>query len=289
MDFDCLVVGAGPAGLSAALTLGRARRSVLVLDSGKPRNYAAREMHGVLGHDGLPPAELRARGVEEVGRYGIEVRAAEVGEARLIDGGVEVDGITARTLILATGMLDATPDVEGFDALYGISAHTCPYCDGWEHADERLAVLAGAEAAEHLGPLLRQWSSDVIVFSPGLEADIGVPVVREPITRFVATDGRLTSIELDGRDPIERDALFFNVAMQPRNALATQLGCTLTEAGFVESAPGDRQTSVDRVYAVGNCADPMLNVPMSIADGARAAVFINVRLVGAGIVQPVAR
>ena len=92
MDFDCIVVGAGPAGLSAALTLGRARRSVLVLDSGKPRNYAARAMHGVLGHDGLHPAALRERGVEELGRYGIEVRAAEVASARSIDGGVEVDG-----------------------------------------------------------------------------------------------------------------------------------------------------------------------------------------------------
>src|SRR3954470_21017480 len=102
MDFDCIVVGAGPAGLSAALTLGRARRRVLVLDSGSPRNHAARAMHGVLGHDGLSPAALKARGIEEVGRYGIEVRAAEVMEVRAIDGGFDLDGITAETLILAT-------------------------------------------------------------------------------------------------------------------------------------------------------------------------------------------
>src|SRR3954468_8969595 len=112
MDFDSLVVGAGPAGLSAALLLGRARRSALVLDSGKPRNHAAHAMHGVLGHDGLDPAALRAKGVEEVGRYGIEVRGGAVGQARSIEGGVEVGGITARALIIATGMLDATPDID---------------------------------------------------------------------------------------------------------------------------------------------------------------------------------
>jgi thioredoxin reductase len=289
MDFDCIVVGAGPAGLSAALTLGRARRRVLVLDSGRPRNHAARAMHGVLGHDGLDPAELRARGAEEVGRYGIEVRAAEVGEARAVDGGFELDGETARTLILATGMLDATPDVEGFDAIYGISAHTCPYCDGWEHADQRIAVFGPGFAVAHMGPLLRQWSSDVIVFSPDAEDEIGVPVVREPVERFIADDGQLKAVELAGREPIERDALFFHVAMEPRNALATTLGCALDDAGFVVAASEDRQTSVDRVYAAGNCADPMQNVVMAIADGARAGVAVNLRLIGEGVVQPLLR
>jgi thioredoxin reductase len=294
MDFDCIVVGAGPAGLSAALTLGRARRQVLVLDSGRGRNYAAHAMHGVLGHDGLAPAALRDRGVDELRRYGIEVRAAEVEQANTIDGGVELDGISSRMLILATGMLDSTPDVEGFDAIYGVSAHTCPYCDGWEHADQRLAIFGPAFAGIHMGPLLRQWSRDVTVFSAGIEpedeaklATLGVEVVSEPVERFVSDqDGRLTAIELSGREPIERDALFFHVAMEPRNALATTLGCALEENGFVRAAPEDRQTSVDRVYAAGNCADPMQNVVMAIADGARAAVAVNVRLVGEGLVQP---
>jgi thioredoxin reductase len=293
MDFDCIVVGAGPAGLSAALTLGRARRHVLVLDSGRSRNYAAHAMHGVLGHDGLPPAALRERGVEELSRYGIEVRAAEVGQANSIDGGVELDGLRARALILATGMLDTTPAIEGFDAIYGVSAHTCPYCDGWEHADQRLAVFGPAFAGVHMGPLLRQWSPDVMVFSAGIEpedeaalAALGVDVVSEPVELFVSKAGQLTAIELTGREPIERDALFFHVAMEPRNALATNLGCALEESGFVTAAPEDRQTSADRVYAAGNCADPMQNVSMAIADGARAGVAVNVRLVGEGLVQP---
>src|SRR3954462_6238785 len=118
MDFDCLVVGAGPAGLSPALTLGRARRRTLVLDSGKPRNHAARAMHGVLGHDGLSPAELRRRGIEEGGRYGVEVRAHDVADARAIEGGFAIDGISTRTVVIATGLLDDTPQVEGFEAIY---------------------------------------------------------------------------------------------------------------------------------------------------------------------------
>jgi thioredoxin reductase len=266
MDFECIVVGAGPAGLSAALTLGRARRRTLVLDSGRPRNHAAHAMHGVLGHDGLSPAELRRRGVEEVGRYGIEVRPHDVSQARAVDGGFEIDGMSTRTVVIATGLLDDTPPVEGFDAIYGISAHTCPYCDGWEHRDERIAVYATGEAAAHMGPLLRQWSRDTIVVDP---ADV---------KRFVHDDGRLTHIELNDGTSIERDALFFNVAMRPRVDLAAQLGCALTENGFIESTPLERRTSVDGVYAIGNCADPMLNVPMSIADGARAGVMINVLL-----------
>jgi thioredoxin reductase len=297
-DWDCIVVGAGPAGLSAALTLGRARRRVLVLDSGAPRNFAAHAMYGVLGHDGLDPAALRARGAQELGRYGIKVRAAEVdpAHARAIDGGIELHGERARALILATGLLDEAPAIEGFEAIYGVSAHTCPYCDGWEHRDERIAVLAPVLGGAHLGRLLRQWSGDVVVLTdggPGVDADeeaalaeVGVLVVREPIERFVARDGRLTAIELSGRPRLERDALFFHVGMEPRSALAAVLGCTLDEGGFAIAAAEDRQTSVDRVYAAGNCADPMQNVPLATADGARAALAVNVRLVEEGIVQP---
>src|SRR5215211_8676054 len=128
--WDCIIVGAGPAGLNAALVLGRTRRRVLVLDNGAPRNYATHEMHGVLGHDGLDPAELRAKGVEELARYGVEVRRAVVdpATARVDVDGVEVAGERARTLVIATGLVDDTPRIDGFDAIYGVSAHTCPYC-----------------------------------------------------------------------------------------------------------------------------------------------------------------
>jgi thioredoxin reductase len=298
MTLDSLVVGAGPAGLSAALTLGRARRRVLVLDSGEPRNHAARHMHGVLGHDGLDPAELRAKGVEELARYGIEVRRAAVDPATAsVDGdGVEVAGERARTLVIATGLVDDTPQIDGFDAIYGVSAHTCPYCDGWEHRDRRIAVLAPVERGAHLGHLLRQWSADVVLLTggaPGVDAEeetrlaaAGVPVLRDPIARFAHDDGRLTAIELEGRDPLERDALFFFLANRPRTELAAALACELNDTGYIVAAPMTRKTSVERVYAAGNCTDPSQNVPMAIADGARAGAYINFELVEEGVIQP---
>jgi thioredoxin reductase len=274
-DYDTIVIGAGPAGLSAALMLGRARRNVLVLDSAEPRNHAAREMHGVLGHDGLPPAQLRARGADEIARYGIQVRQAKIdpASARLVDGGVEVAGETARTLIIATGMLDDTPDGEGFDAIYGVSAHTCPYCDGWEHRDQKIAVYSpNADAREHLGMLLRQWSPHVVVLDDAV--------------RFIHEDGRLTAIERAGGEVVEADALFFNVAMRPRVELAVALGCELNDMGYIAIDPVTRQTSVDRVYSVGNCTHPMYTVPMCAGEGSMAGAQVNLRLVAEGVVQP---
>src|SRR3954454_23571651 len=191
---DCIVIGAGPAGLNAALVLGRARRRVVVLDNGAPRNYATHEMHGVLGHDGLDPADLRARGRAELARYGVDVVAADVRDAEVLDGALRLAwGDTAevtRTVILATGMLDEVPDIAGFAEVWGTSAHTCPYCDGYEHRDQRLAVLAAGERAEHLAVVLRQWSDDVVLLSNGphdLAADqfarvqaVGIPIVQTP-------------------------------------------------------------------------------------------------------------
>src|SRR3982750_3659155 len=212
--WDCIVVGAGPAGLNAALVLGRARRRVLVLDDGGPRNHATHEMHGVLGHDGLDPADLRARGRAELARYGVEVVSAEVQDAQLLDGVVRLRSArgadVGRTVLLATGMLDEVPDIPGFAAVWGTSAHTCPYCDGFEHRDQRLAVLAAGDRGEHLAVLLRQWSDDVVLLSNGphnLAADqlarvqaVGVPVIETPVVGLDSDNGRLRRVRLgDGQ------------------------------------------------------------------------------------------
>ena len=199
--WDCMIVGAGPAGLNAALVLGRTRRRVLVLDSAQPRNYATHEMHGVLGHDGLDPADLRARGRTELGRYGVEVVTAEVEDAEALAGTVRVTSSfgadLTRTVLLATGILDEVPDIPGFAEVWGTTAHTCPYCDGYEHRDERLAILAAGARGEHLAILLRQWSDDVVLLSNGphgLDADqlarvqaLASPSSRRPSSRWIAT------------------------------------------------------------------------------------------------------
>jgi thioredoxin reductase len=290
--WDCVIVGAGPAGLNAALVLGRARRRVVVLDDAQPRNYATHEMHGVLGHDGLDPAELRARGRAELAGYGVEVVSAEVQDAEVLDGVVHLTSArrtdTARTVLLATGMLDDVPDIPGFAGVWGISAHTCPYCDGFEHRDERLAVLASGARGEHLAVLLRQWSDDVILLSNGphdLAVDqrarvlaLGIPIIETPVVALEGDDdGRLRRVRLDNGETLDRDALFFYVGWRLRNDVARRLGCRMHDDGSI-AVDSEQATTVDRVYAAGNCAEPRALVPAAAGSGVTAAVSINVRL-----------
>jgi thioredoxin reductase len=289
--WDCMIVGAGPAGLNAALVLGSARRHVLVLDNGAPRNYATHEMHGVLGHDGLDPAELRARGRAELARYGVQVVALEVQHAEVLDDAVRVmcagRAELTRTVLLATGMLDEVPDIPGFADVWGTSAHTCPYCDGFEHRDERLAVLAAGDRGEHLAVLLRQWSDDVVLLSNGphnLAADqlarvqaVGVPVIEAPIIGLDSDNGRLRRVRLGDGQALDRDALFFYVGWRLRNDVARTLGCELRDDDSI-AVDSDQATTIDRVYAAGNCSQPRALVPAAAGSGATAAVAINARL-----------
>jgi len=290
--WDCIIVGAGPAGLNAALVLGRARRRVVVLDNAQPRNYATHEMHGVLGHDGLDPADLRARGRAELAGYGVEVVSAEVHDAEVLDGVVCLSSArgadVTRTVLLATGMLDDVPDIPGFAGVWGTSAHTCPYCDGFEHRDERLAVLASGARGEHLAVLLRQWSGDVVLLSNGphdLAADqltrvhaLGIPIIETPVVALDGDDdGRLRRVRLGNGETLDRDALFFHVGWRLRNDLARTLGCRLRDDGSIAVDP-EQATTVDRVYAAGNCAEPRALVPAATGSGVAAAVAINVRL-----------
>ena len=290
--WDCIVVGAGPAGLNAALVLGRARRRVVVLDNAQPRNYATHEMHGVLGHDGLDPADLRARGRAELAGYGVEVVSAEVHDAQALDGAVRLSSArgadVTRTVLLATGMLDDVPDIPGFAGVWGTSAHTCPYCDGFEHRDERLAVLASGARGEHLAVLLRQWSGDVVLLSNGphdLSADqlarvhaLGIPIIETPVVALDGDDdGRLRRVRLDNGETLDRDALFFYVGWRLRNDVARTLGCELRDDGSI-AVESNQATTIDRVYAAGNCSEPRALVPAAAGSGTTAAVAINARL-----------
>jgi thioredoxin reductase len=248
-------------------------------------------MHGVLGHDGLDPADLRARGRAELGRYGVEVVTAEVQDAEVLDGAVRLTSARGadltRTVLLATGMLDEVPDIPGFADLWGTSAHTCPYCDGFEHRDKRLAILAAGGRGEHLAVLLRQWSDDVVLLSNGphnLAADqlarvqaVGVRVIETPVVGLDSDNGRLRRVHLGSGQMLDRDALFFYVGRRLRNDLARTLGCELRDDGAI-AVDANHATTVDRVYAAGNCSDPRALVPAAAGSGATAAVAINARL-----------
>jgi thioredoxin reductase len=180
------------------------------------------------------------------------------------------------------------PDIPGFAGVWGISAHTCPYCDGFEHRDERLAVLASGARGEHLAILLRQWSGDVVLLSDGphgLAVDelarvhaLGIPIIETPVAALDGDgDGRLRRVRFENDETLDRDALFFYVGWRPRNDIARTLGCRLHDDGSV-AVDSEQATTVDRIYAAGNCAEPRALVPPAAGSGVTAAVAINVRL-----------
>ncbi|WP_296602467.1 FAD-dependent oxidoreductase, partial [Nocardioides sp.] len=231
-EHDVVVVGGGAAGLSAALVLGRSRRSVAVVDAGEPRNAPAAHMQGFLGSDGLPPAELLARGRAEVAGYGVDLIAGTVtGIARcevrplsrrrfrvtLADGRI----LTARRVLVTTGLRDVVPDLPGLAERWGRDLLHCPYCHGHEVRDQPLGVLVGGETPleESLAyaHLIRQWSDDVVLFANGTSLSVehrerlvarAIGVVDAPVTRLVVEDDRLTGVETADGHVVARSAVF---------------------------------------------------------------------------------
>lgn len=295
-NWDAVVIGGGTAGLSAAQMLGRARRRTLVIDGGSPRNRFAAHMHGVLGHDGTDPTDLLRRGRDEVAAYGVVVEDGEV--TAITDDGdrlriARADGTVdhARAIVVATGIRDVLPEVEGLAALWGQSVLHCPYCHGWEVAGRRLGVLATSPASIHQIELVRQWSDEVTAFTADagpLEAEVvarliarGIRVVSRPVHSVIAEGGELSAVvDADGTEhPV--DALFVSPA--PDLALDFLDELRLVRDDDVPGAPlavdARGQTSHPRVWAAGNVTSPYGNVPLSMGAGSMAGAGANAALV----------
>jgi thioredoxin reductase len=298
--FEVVIVGGGPAGLNAALLLGRARRRVLLCDAGAPRNAPVAHLHGFLSRDGLPPDQLGRIGREQLGAYGsVELRQVQVEAASPAsddDGFVvtlaDATHERARRLLLATGVIDQLPAIDGLAALWGRSVFNCPYCDGWEVRDQPLAVLGADHRAFQLALHLTGWSDDVVWCSNGplpaplqeaggaLLAARGVRLREEPIAGLEGADGQLARIVLATGEAVERRAAFLHPPTRQRSDLPGQLGCVLLEDGSV--SVGDfGQTSVAGVFAAGDMARrPTMPVPgaqivIAAAEGAIAAIAID--------------
>lgn len=290
MDWDVVVVGGGPAGLSAALMLGRCRRKVLVVDAGKPRNRHAVEAHGYLTRDCIQPLELLRLGRQELTCYGVEFRQGEVLDAsRLDDGTFETllaGGETVRStmLLIATGVVDHIPEVEGLRDFYGISIHHCPYCDGWEERDRPIAIYGKGKSAVGLALAMKTWSTDVVLCTDGSGrlsreeagklAREGIPVRAEKIARLEGADGRLQRVVFRTGLPLEREALFFSTGQRQRSALAEKLGCEFNEKGTVRTNIREA-TNVPGLYVAGDASKDVQFVIVAAAEGAKAAVAIN--------------
>ena len=295
--WDVVVIGGGPAGLAAALMLGRSRRRVLVIDAGSPRNRFAAHMHGVLGNEGADPAALLARGRDEVAAYGVEVRPGAVERVDLIDSGVRVElagGATheARAVLVATGITDDLPPVPGLAERWGTTVLHCPYCHGWEVREQRLGVLLTSPLGLHAAELVRQLSDDVTVFAAGIDLDDatrhrlrarGVRLVESPVTEVTGEDDAIEAVHTadGGAHPV--DALFTMAQPRTHHGFLDHLGLARNDTPFGDYLAVDPmgKSSDDRVWAAGNVVNPMANVPVSIAAGTMAGAAINGALTAA--------
>jgi thioredoxin reductase len=276
-EYDVVVVGGGPAGLSAALVLLRARRTVVLVDAGAPRNAPASHLHGFLSRDGMPPRELLAAGRSEVSSYG----------GRLIDDtvmGVEpgfqvrlanASRLGARRILVATGLRDELPDIPGVRERWGRDLLHCPYCHGYEVRDQPLGVLGGTPEAVQHALLIWQWSPDVTLFphtdtlTPEQREHLtarGIGIVEGTVARLVVDNDQLHGVELGGGFVVPRTAVFVRPRFVPNTELLIGLGCAVDEHGWVVPDQVGR-TSVAGVWVAGNAADPRAQVISAAGEG----------------------
>jgi thioredoxin reductase len=305
--YDVVVIGGGAAGLSGAVALTRSRRSVLVADGGEPRNSPAGQVHNFLTRDGTPPAELYAAGRAEVARYGGHVEAGLVTSLSR-DGDLfraEVNGrlVTARRLLVATGLHDQLPDVPGLAGRWGVDVLHCPYCHGWEVRDQRVGILATGPGAVHQALLFRQLTPDLTVLrhtagpftaeqAEQLSA-LGIPVVDGLVAEVEASAGHLTGVRLAGGSRIALDALIVAPKFVANADLLAPFGLAPVEVSLggqviatrIAADPGGA-TSVPGIYVAGNVADPTAQVITSAAAGLMAGAAINMDLVAEDARQP---
>ena len=292
-EWDCVVVGGGAAGLSAALVLGRARRRVLVIDVGEPSNRAAPAIGGMLGHDQRSPAEFYEAGRREVEAYpGVEYRKGRVVAGKPVDDRFELEldddeSVTANRVLLATGMQYRPPELPGIDKLWGVTVFQCPFCHGWEMRDKRLAALCAGDNALDAALMLRGWSDDVTLLTdgpPNLDDDdrrklqaAKVAVEERRIVELLGDESQLSAIVFADGTHLERDGLLVDAPLHQRSRLAEELGVALTDGPLgPDSVKVDslHRTSVPGIFAVGDVCTEQPYIASAIADGSQAAKII---------------
>lgn len=294
--WDTIIIGAGAAGLSGALMLGRARRRVLVIDSGHPRNRFALHMHGVLGQEGVSPLELRAKGREEASAYGIAFADDLVTGVKPTDDGLRVTiaktEFESKTLIVASGLSDELPSIPGLAERWGTTVFHCPYCHAWEVRDKHLGVLATSPLSIHQAELIRQWSDRVTFFTAGLgelgeEANNrlrsrGLALEPSPVVEILGEGTVIDAVRTADGKKIALDAILTAGTPRTHEAFLAPLALQRHETPFGSFLAVDQagRTSDERVWAAGNVVNPMANVPMSIGAGALAGASVNAALVG---------
>lgn len=293
-EYDVVIVGGGAAGLNAALLLGRARRDVLLCNNGLQRNACADEVHGFLSRDGTPPGTIESIARAQAESYPtVRRKATTVSDIEKLPNRFRVafeNGAScfADLVLLATGMIDALPEIDGLSRIWGRSAFVCPYCDGWEVRDRPIVisgdrVRSGIELAQEL----YGWTHDIVVCGHADEisddqakwiARKNIRMESRPIDKVIDKDGRVLAVELKGGKRIACDALFLSVPLKQRSDIPKRLGCDMTKDGQIETDDCNL-TSVSGCFAAGDCVTEIHQVVVAAASGVRAAIAMNNELV----------
>lgn len=296
MDQDAIVIGGGVAGLSAATWLARYRRRVLVLDGEQPRNRWVEQAHGYLGMEPVAPSTLRQRALDQLARYADATVVCEPVTSVAVKGG---DGfiastggrtLSARRLVLATGVADVFPDVEGFFTHYGESVFHCPTCDGYEARDQRVVVFGWHEDIAGFALTLLDWAADVVIVTQGqkFEGDAahraaldrhGIRIIEDRAVALRGPRGDLRSAVLQTAEELPCRLAFFSITHRPVTGLAEQLGCALDDSGYVV-VDEHGQTSVEGVYAAGDVTPGVQLLQVAAAKGTVAGVSCALSLRG---------
>jgi thioredoxin reductase len=291
--YDVIIVGGGPAGLNAAVVLGRCRRKVLLFDSGSYRNRYSHGMHNYLTRDDIAPTEFIKLSHKEIDKYGVHYKQKKVVEARKNEENLFVardeDGAKyyGKKMLIATGLTDKLPEVEGFKEMYGKSVFHCPYCDGWEVRDKKIGVYARNKEGWELALALKGWSRHVTLYTDGrknvkpfqqeqLDAN-KILVDLRPIARIEGNEGKLEKIVFKNGEEQPCEAIFFVNGFTQQCNLAETFGCEMTQKG-VAKANTHQQTNVSGLYVAGDVARDMHFVVVAAAEGAKAGVTINKEL-----------
>jgi thioredoxin reductase len=287
--YDCIIIGGGPAGLTCAIFLGRYRLRVLVVDGGRPRNYASRAIHGFLGYHEIAPRELLDRGRAEAHTVGAEIINGTASKVERIGDVFEVTTTAgkrfARRVVLAYGVRDTLPNVPDVERYYGAGIFHCPDCDGYEATGKRVGVIGWGTKAVGMALKLLQWTDQLTIFVEGNDRDFNqeetsklraqeIGIKDEKIVTFIGQD-RLEAAVLSSGERVELDAIFFTIGTEKSCDLAEQLGCAEVEGTACLVVNDFKETTVEGVYAIGDLVPGSQLVITSAADGAIAAIAIN--------------
>ncbi|WP_191559332.1 NAD(P)/FAD-dependent oxidoreductase [Metabacillus idriensis] len=292
MILDCATIGGGPAGLNAALVLGRARRNVILFDNVQPRNSVTQESNGFITRDGVSPREFRDLAHQDIRKYpSVQIKNVKIAEVQRESGSIfklitqEGKSYLSRKIIIATGLKESLPNVRGIRDYYGKSIFSCPYCDGWELREQPLVLISENKNASHMAKVIYQWSKDLVVCTNGnkiiseTEAKVlkrkGIRIKEELISNVSGSDGKLEKVVFEGGTELNRAGGFVTTEFELPNDLAHSLGCEMNKnGGIIADALG--RTNVEGVYAAGDVsiAGPS-QVIIAAGEGTRAAMGVN--------------